>query len=60
MTEHVREWDMAELDEALARGGPPDQECMVALDGRRLETRDEVFAHLVDIGVLPESYRPAR
>ena len=53
-------WDMDDLDDALGRGGPPREECMVTLDGRRLETKDEVFTHLVDLGLLPESYRPSR
>jgi hypothetical protein len=60
MAREIIDWDVDELLAAMHRGGPPTvDDTWVAADGRRLETTEDVLAHLVDIGILPASERPA-
>ena len=60
MARETIDWDLDELLAAMHRGGPPTtDDAWVAADERRHETTEDVLAHLVDIGVLPASERPA-
>lgn len=46
----MREWDIAELQAAARRGGPPTcDDVSITSDGRRLESKDALLAFLDEV-----------
>lgn len=53
----VIKMSMDEFNDLVRSGRPPtDDDVPIAIDGRRLDTREKLLEYLVEIGSLPEDY----